>query len=79
MLVPPAPWVNPHSGGHILTPACMMRGHDFRWGVMEQVLANASYKAMPQVIHHSLCLWLSIPQLLQFWCYKLERAVPEGY
>ncbi len=54
MLVPPAPWVNPQSGGHVLTPACIIRGHEAKYGVMEHVLEAARYQCMPQVTHRTL-------------------------
>ena len=49
MLVPPAPWRTPYSGGHVLTPACIMRGHDSHYKDAVLPVEQATYQRMPEV------------------------------
>lgn len=60
MLVPPAPWKTPFSGGHVLTPACIMRGYEERLADRSSTVNDATYATMPEVIQecsHFLPAW----------------------
>ena len=55
MIVPPAPWEHPWSGGHVLQKLCIIRGREgqFNRRRKDPVLAVARYTDMPQVIIQS--------------------------